>query len=154
MLVDLAIQLKKLRANPYADYDLSASASYRDIQISGAKHIYQLVVNVKNTGSHKLDEFQLRLFCPRAFVFGKQAIEDDRLSTETHQCFIVDQTRQPTGSYPGDSLRDPMIVDYFVDHRLHHDGVIMQSDIRLELRYPNATGPKTYTYSMQEFNEF
>ena len=156
VLEDLRQALPGATFNAYAEYDLIPEITYRDVSIRGDLHVYSLVANVKNVGRQRIVDFELRIMFPRAFLNPNVTwgAEDPQRSTRTHICFVADaKIRAPGGLYPGDGMKNPLTIEYFVNHDLFHDRAAMQSEIVIEL-FSGSMTPKKSSLPISRFQKF
>lgn len=136
VLEDLERALSAGAFSPLSEYDIAPLITYRvKNRGGGEEHTYEMTADVKNIGSQRITDFLMHVFFPRAFLnpYTAWAAEDKKYSTETHVCFVADQQRAPSGLYPGHTLRNPLTIEYSVNHQLFHDPVAMRSQIIVEL---------------------
>src|SRR6185436_13932542 len=91
--------------------------------------------------------FRYGSFFPRAFLNPSTtwASEDRNRSTATHVCFAANaEGRAPGGLYHGDGAKNPLEIEYFVDHALDDNPRAMQSEIIVEL-FSGSMTPKKQT---------
>jgi hypothetical protein len=157
VLEDLRSVLPTARFNPFREYDVEPVITYKCLdQGRGAEHTYQLTVDIENTGTHKVDDFLLRVKFPRAFLLPHTSYveQDDQCSTPSHACFTVSQrTREPDGLYPTQRMTRPFTLTYRVNSRLFHDREAMGSKIIVEL-FSGSMTPKKRELNMHDFNIF
>jgi hypothetical protein len=137
VLEDLKAALPAAPFNPYSDYDIAPLVSYRVTNAGrGEEHTYVMTADVKNVGNQRITHFLMHVFFPRAFLNSHTtwAAEDKQYTTASHICFAADPRRAPpTGLYSGQTLRNPLTIDYFVNHQLFDDAAAMRSQIIVEL---------------------
>jgi hypothetical protein len=106
-------------------------------------------------GRERVTDFQMRVFFPRAFLNPSTGwgAEDRAKSTTSHICFTADADgRAPHGLYPGDTMKNPLTVEYFVNHNLDDDPSTMQSEIIVEL-FSGSMKPNKQTFKIRDFQE-
>ena len=156
VLADLRSVLPATVFNPFSDYDVIPVAQYNDVKIELHRHVYSFAVDVQNVGNQRVTDFQLRVFFPRIFMnqHTRWGAEDPHRSTESHMCFVADsKTRAPGGLYPGDGMKDPLPIEYFIDDKLFNNPQAMQSEIRIEL-YSGSMSPKKRNLPIRDFQKF
>jgi len=155
ILDDLKLVLPSTAFTPFNAYDIVPIVTYRRTGGGGDRHTYSLIADVKNVGSERITDFQMRVFFPRAFLNPSTSwdAEDRARSSPSHICFTADALRAPGGLYPGDTLRNPLTVEYFVDHDLDDDPGATNSEIVVEL-FSGSMKPKKQTYKIRDFLEF
>jgi hypothetical protein len=158
ILDDLKLALPSTAFTPFNAYDIVPILNYQRMNTPGGgdRHTYSLIANVKNVGRERVTDFQMRVFFPRAFLNPSTgwSAEDRAKSTTSHICFTADADgRAPHGLYPGDTMRNPLTVEYFVDHNLDDDPSAMQSEIIVEL-FSGSMKPKKQTFKIRDFQEF
>ncbi len=135
ILNDLRMKLPNFPAIPHLEYALHPIVGFECEFESEDLHLYQLVVNVNNNGSKKIDDFEIRVFFPREFIdqnitYGHK---DYTKATKTHDCFILRSTEhQKYGLYPNDSLQFPINIPYFVNHTLF-DSESMNKEVEIKI---------------------
>lgn len=154
LLGDLRDRLPQMQLDHYADLDLVALVGFdrRKRESNGSRHVYDLTVDVKNVGRQMVREFDLRVFFPRDFV-APGATYDHALSTESHLCFRADGRRAPHGLYAGDTLQNPLQIEYVVTDKLFENREAMNSTFTVEIR-SGARSPKREVHRIRDFNEF
>ena len=137
VLEDVRATLPGAPFNPFSDYDIAPLITHRLTNTGrGEEHSYVMTADVKNVGSQRITDFLMHVSFPRVFLNSHTtwAAEDKQNSTDSHICFFANQDRAPSGSlYPGQTLRNPLTIDYFVNHRLFDDNDAMRSPIIVEL---------------------
>lgn len=152
ILEDLRSALPGAAFSPYAEYDVIPVTKHLDNGIHGDRHGYCFVADVKNVGHQRVTDFQMRVFFPRAFLNPHTAwgAEDNSRSPTTHICFVADQkTRAPEGLYPGDSMKHPLTIEYFITQNLCDNPDVMQGEIRIEL-FSGPMKPKTVNFCIKD----
>jgi hypothetical protein len=141
----------------HAAYDLIPDITYRKKEpMRSDRHTYLFVANVKNVGRQKIDDFELRIMFPRAFLNPNViwASENQQKSTKTHVCLVASaKTHAPNGLYPGDSMNAPFTFDYFIDDSLHEDKAAMAKTIDIELVSGSMT-PKRDSLPISSYQDF
>lgn len=140
----------------HADYDLISDITYRKVEMRPERHVYSLVANVKNVGQQRIDDFELRIMFPRAFLNpnGKWASENPQKSSKTHVCLVANaKTLAPKGLYPGDGMDAPLTIEYFIDDSLHEDKAAMAKTIDIELVSGSMT-PKRDSLPISSYQDF
>jgi hypothetical protein len=142
----------------FSSYDVAPVVSYRRLSArsDGDRHVYSLTCDVRNVGTERVTDFQIRVFFPRAFLDSSTiwAAEDRKKSTASHVCFAANADgRAPGGLYPGDGTTNPLEIEYFVNHALHDDSRAMQSEIIVEL-FSGSMAPKKQTLQFRDYQEF
>ncbi len=119
--------LQSLRQTLRAWGDLSSSSTsplqifvgYEKVKITSEQHDYQLVVTVTNSGSTRIDDYQVDVLFPEAFLnpYTTYALEVPSRRTSTHR--LLRTTRQLRGEsiYPDDSLK-VMTIPYFMNNEI------------------------------------
>jgi len=158
VLDDLKLALRSAAFVPFSAYDLVPELSYRRLggRSDGDRHVYELTANVRNVGAERITDFEIRVFFPRAFLNSGTTwgAENRGRSTASHICFTADaEGRAPGGLYPGDGARNPLTIEYFMDHSLDDDPRAIQSEIIVEL-YSGSMKPKKETRKIREFLDF
>ena len=142
---------------PFNSYDLAPVITHKFLrgESNGDHHNYKLIADVENVGVEHVLDFALRVYFPRAFLVPIMwAAEDRTRSTTSHVCFTAGADgRAPDGLYSGDRLRNPLTIEYFVDHDLHDDPRAMSSEIKVELM-SGSMRRKTATLPIKDFQEF
>ncbi len=146
--------LPGMRLEPYADYDLVAVPDYTETGVRGDRHEYMFSVNVKNVGRQKVTDFRLRAHFPRAFMNPSTHWGCEVSRSDTHICLEAsEKNRLPSVLYSGDTLRNPLTIEYFVDDVLHSSPDAMRSEIKIELCSGSMT-PKTMTLRIADYQHF
>jgi len=155
VLDDLRSVLPSERFYPYAQYDVEPVLSFSNVDLRSDRHVYLFCADVKNTGQQKVTDLELRLFFPRKFLLPiKHGLEDTDRSTKDHCCYVAKGSeRSPDGLYPGDNLRHPITLEYFVDDELSENLKAMQSEIRVDL-FSESMEPKTLQFPIKDFLRF
>ena len=155
ILDDLRLVLPSTAFTPFSAYDIVPILTYRPRGGVGRRHAYSLIADVKNVGSDRVTDFQLRVFFPRAFLNPSISwgAEDRARSSLSHICSTADAQRAPGGLYPGDTMRNPLTLEYFVDPDLDHDPSPLNAEIIVEL-FSGSMKPKKQTFSIRDFREF
>jgi len=157
VLEDLRSALPSAPFTPFNSYDLVPILSHRRLsgRSDGDRHVYELTADVKNVGNERVTDFEIRVFFPRAFLNPSGwSAEDRRKSTNRHICFTANaEGRAPGGLYPGDGARNPLTIEYFVDHDLYDHPQAMQSEVIVEL-FSGSMKPKRQTSPIKDFQEF
>jgi hypothetical protein len=133
---DLKLVLPSAVFNPFNECDILPVITHQRTGTgNGHRHSYILRADVKNVGNERITHFLMRVYFPRAFLNPDivSEVEDKQYSTPNHICFATDETRAPGGLYPGQGMRNPLIIEYFVDRKLFKDAAAMGSKIRVEL---------------------
>jgi hypothetical protein len=144
---------------PYQPYDLKPMITHRQIghRSTSDHHFYTLRCDVKNTGTQRVTDFQLAVRFPRRFLPNATnwgPTEDKTRSTQTHICLIVDSaTHAPKGLYPGQSLLNPLEIEYFVDDEIFHDNAAMSSEIGVDL-FSGSMEPKGLRLRIRDLQNF
>ena len=136
----------------------SAVLNYRRLggRSTSDHHVYEFIADVRNVGSERVTDFEIRVLFPRAFLNSSTmwSAEDRTKSTPSHVCFSAHtEGRAPGGLYPGDSIRNPLTFDYFVNHDLDDDPRAMQSEIIVEL-FSGSMKPKKKILPIRDFQDF
>jgi hypothetical protein len=155
VLQDLRSILPTVTFIPFASYDVVPLLTYRRIaqRSDGNRHTYELTADVKNVGTERVTDFEIRVFFPRAFLNLTAVSGDRKMSTASHICLTANAKRAPDGLYPGDGMRNPLTIDYYMDHDLHDDPRAMAGVITVEL-YSGRMKPKIQTFPIRDFQEF
>jgi len=158
VLEDLRLVLPSTAFTPFNLYDLVPLISYKRLggRSDGERHVYELTANVKNIGSERITDFEIRVFFPRAFLNSGTTwgAEDRTRSNASHICFAANADgRAPGGLYPGDGARNPLTIEYFVDHSLDDDSNAMRSEIIVEL-FSGSMKPKKQMLPIRDFQDF
>jgi hypothetical protein len=158
VLEDLTSALPMIAFVPYNPYDLVPALSYRRLagRSNADHHVYELTADVRNVGSERITDFEMRVHFPRAFLNPSTSwgAEDRRRSTPSHICFSANaQGRAPGGLYPGDGAVNPLTIEYFVDQALDDNPEAMGSEIIVEL-FSGSMKPKREIRQIREFQEF
>jgi hypothetical protein len=158
VLEDLRLALPAEAFIPYNHYDLDPALSYRQLRgrSDGDRHVYELTVDVKNVGSERVTDFEMRICFPRAFLNPSTVdiAEDRKKSNQSHKCFSFNaEGRAPGGLYPGDGAKHPLTIEYFADTALDDDPQAMQSVIFVEL-VSGSMKPKRLTLPIKDYLEF
>ena len=152
VLDDLRSALPTVQFNPFTADDLVPVLSHRRMRDDGDRHTYMLTADVKNVGSVRVTDFEMRVFFPRAFLDPgvSWGAADQKKATKSHICFIANEGRAPRGLYPGDTATNPLTIEYFVNHDLDDDPQAMQSEIIIEL-FSGPMTPKKRTFLIRDF---
>jgi hypothetical protein len=157
VLADLRLALPSAAFAPFNSYDVVPIVSYRRLggRGNGDHHVYELKADVKNVGTERVTDFEIRVFFPRVFLIPTTwGAEDRNKSTPSHICFTANtEGRAPGGLYPGDSIKNPLTFEYFVDHALDDDPRAMQSEIIVEL-FSGSMKPKKQILRIRDFQDF
>jgi hypothetical protein len=158
VLDDLRSALPTAPFAPFNSYDLVPIIGYKLLsgRSSGEHHVCELKADVKNVGSERVTDFEIRVFFPREFLNPSTmwAAEDRTRSTSTHICFTANaEGRAPDGLYPGDSVRNPLTIEYFVNSVLYHSRRAMASEVTVEL-FSGSMKPKKQILAVKDFQEF
>ena len=64
---DLRLALPSMAFTPFSAYDIVPILAYRKMNTAGGgdRHTYSLIADVKNVGSERMTDFQMRAFFPR-----------------------------------------------------------------------------------------
>jgi hypothetical protein len=111
VLTDLTQRVSLWQLPPVAGHSLIAEWEQRNVQITGSRHDYKLLVNLLNNGTVKPDDWRIELWFPSEFLEGK-----DRSQPYVH--FYDDNSRHDGTTsrlYPGDKLL-VFDIDYYVDN--------------------------------------
>jgi len=155
VLEDLKSELPSTRFTPFNSYDLEPRLSHRLLNASsnGDLHTYELTADVKNVGSERITDFEMRVFFPCEFLAANQIVDRNK-STETHACFTAKtKDRAPDGLYPGDGAADPLRIQYFVDRANYHNRLAMACEIIVKL-FSGSMKPKERTFPIIDFQDF
>lgn len=156
VLEDLKLALPSAIFNPFSEYDINPVITHRCTgQGNGKLHTYVLTADVKNVGDQRITDFLMHVYFPRAFLNQNTTwgAEDQQYSTKSHICFAADQKqRAPAGLYPGQGMRNPLTIEYFVDDRLSEDATAMRSKIIVELF--SASVHKRLDLNIKDYQEF
>lgn len=110
--------------------------SYDKLTITGTRHDYMLVVNVTNSGTTRVTEYQLDLWFPDAFLsqtiqYGNEV--PDRRTATHRMCRISEKDRRNEVIFPGDTKR-LFSIPYFVD-RTNFDNNALEQTVKATLRF-------------------
>ena len=158
VLKDLTSALPSIAFVPHNSYDLVPALSYRRIanRSNADHHVYELTADVRNVGSDRITDFEIRIYFPRAFLNPSTSwgAEDRRRSTPSHICFSANATGRASGGlYPGDGAVNPLTIEYFVDDALDDNPDAMRSEVIVEL-FSGSMKPKRETRQMRELQDF
>jgi hypothetical protein len=129
-------------------YNLEPLLNYSGKGNYGGRRVYELKIDVKNVGSEYVTDFEIRIHFPSAFLDHHTGSEDRTKSTPTHVCITANaQNRAPTGLYPGDQLKNPLTIEYFIDR--DNDRLAAQSEIFVDL-FSRSMTPKRLTKPIDE----
>ena len=103
--------------------------SYERVKVTGERHDYMLTVDVTNSGTTRLTEYQVDLLFPDAFL--NQAIqyghEVHSRRTNTHRMFRISENEHLNETiFPGDTKRI-FSLPYFVDSTVFHSKAMEQT---------------------------
>lgn len=111
VLTDLMQRVSRWQLAPVAGRSLIAEWERRNVQITGSRHDYKLLVNLFNNGTVKPDDWRIELWFPSEFLEGKD-------HSQPYVYFSDDDSRHSSMTnrlYSGDKL--PVFdIDYYVDH--------------------------------------
>jgi hypothetical protein len=142
------------------EWKLSASGcrlkiSYEKVRITGERHDYRMDFFVENTGATRLEEYQLDLLFPNAFLEQSSiyALEVPERRTATHRLFRATEQHYPNKTiFPGDTKRI-FALDYFVDHHIFGSGDLMEQTLTTTLRCADQQ-PVTELHPIRQFQIF
>ncbi|HTQ58568.1 MAG TPA: hypothetical protein VMI94_29100 [Bryobacteraceae bacterium] len=155
VLEDLKLVLPSAVLNPFNEYDIQPIISHRcTTRGNGERHTYVLTADVKNVGKQRITDFLLHLYFPRAFLNSSTTwgAEDKQYSTSSHICFAANQERAPGGLYPGQTMRNSLSVEYFVDNGLFRNAAAMRSQIIVEVF--SGSVHKKLELDIRDYQEF
>jgi hypothetical protein len=122
ILDNLSILLPSWRTVEKDSSPIKLEISYREVRITQERHDYQLVVTMSNTGTKRIEKYELDLLFPNAFL--EQAthygLEDPSRRTKTHRFFRVTEGTKRQPLYPNSSSL-ALTVPYFVDRATYWD---------------------------------
>lgn len=152
-LRDVLPTWKDLPTDPAAQVKLEIS--YKDERITGERHDYQLVISIINSGTDRIEQFQVDVMFPNAFLeqgtlYG---LEDPKRRTRTHRLFMVTEqiTRRPL--YPESTLL-AMTIPYFVDRNTYRDHEEFLDQEVSATFYSKGMKPVKTKKSMRELQKF
>jgi hypothetical protein len=128
--------------------------TYRKVGSASERHDYILEVFVENTGSTRIEAYTLDLSFPNAFLNRASfyALEIANRRTKTHRYFRVTEQRSNKPIFPGDTER-VFTLDYFVDHDLYLDNVVMAQNFVATLRCGREQ-PIVEEHAIRDFQSF
>jgi hypothetical protein len=128
---------------------------YNRTRTSSERHDYQLEVLVENTGSARIEQYQLDFMFPNAFLeqstYYTQEVRERR--TATHRRFRITERDLPNEVFfPGD-IKRLFILDYFMDRDLSWNSAAMQQQFTVTFRYGDGQSVSA-EYAIREFQIF
>ncbi len=102
-------------------------------KISAERHDYDWVVEVKNAGGAKINEYHVDLKFPKAVLSNAKFVHEiQRRSSKTHLFLRAPLPNQMEPIYPGDS-KPILRLNYHVDDQIYRDQAIMNSSVKASL---------------------
>ena len=128
---------------------------YKKARTLSERHDYELEVLVENTGSARIEQYQLDIMFPNAFVEQSahytQEVKERR--TATHRCFRITERNRPNEVFfPGD-IKRIFILDYFMDDLLFRNNAAMEQQFTVTFRYGDGQSVSA-EYPIREFQIF
>jgi hypothetical protein len=128
---------------------------YKKAKITGERHDYQLEVSVVNGGPTRIEEYQLDVQFPNAFLEQSTmyTTEVRERRSATHRWFRMTERNRPGEPlFPGD-IKRLFILDYFVDNNVFHDQRAMAERFTVSFR-SGKEQPTSETLPVRDFQIF
>ncbi|MGB9485787.1 MAG: hypothetical protein WCD04_06720, partial [Terriglobia bacterium] len=129
--------------------------NYKEKQITSERHDYELAILITNSGTDRIEQFQVDVMFPNAFLeqgtsFG---LEDTRRRTNTHRFFMATEHTKREPLYPESSLL-AMTIPYFVDRNIYYDEAnLLDQEVSASF-YSKGLKPVKTKKSMRQLQKF
>jgi hypothetical protein len=146
----------KLSAWALAASGCQLKVSYERVRTSSERHDYRLDFFVENTGTTRLEQYQLDLLFPNVFLeqSSVHALEVTERRTKSHRLFRATEEHYPNKPiFPGDTKRI-FALNYFVDDEIFKAGHVMEETFTTTLRCGQQGPAVTAVHPIKDFQIF